>query len=50
MFDEGAIIKGYAHESIMSPYANYEVRIAKEYMMMFRELMILLDDSENSRM
>jgi hypothetical protein len=45
--DEGAIIKGYAHESIMSPYANYEVRIVEGiYDDVPSELMILLDDSE----
>ncbi|NLZ82563.1 MAG: hypothetical protein GX915_02735 [Clostridiales bacterium] len=45
--DEGAIIKGYAHESIMSPYANDEVRIAEGiYDYVPSELMILLDDSE----
>ena len=45
--DEGAIIKGYNQESIMSPYANDEVRIAEGiYDYVPSELMILLDDSE----
>lgn len=45
--DEGAIIKGYTQESIMSPYANDEVRIAEGiYDYVPSELMILLDDSE----
>ncbi len=44
--DEGAIIKGFDHESILSPYANDEGKIAKGiYESVPNELMKLLDDS-----